>query len=637
MDFFTAQDAARGKTKVLIVYFILAVLGIIAGLYFAYVLIFGIGVNSQSQNPQPLQLWQPDVLGGVAVIVILLVGLSSLFKTMSLRSGGGVVARSLGGVRVDPGTTDASERKLLNVVEEMAIASGVPTPEIYLLPAEQEINAFAAGFSIDDAAVAVTRGCVEQLSRDELQGVVAHEFSHILNGDMRLNIRLMGIIFGILIIAVVGRGIMRSVWFGAGSSRRSNDKNSGGAMAIILFGLAVIAIGYIGVFFGRLIQSAVSRQREFLADASAVQFTRNPDSIAGALKKIGGGGSLIGNPHAEDTAHMFFASALKNHFGGAFATHPPLDERIRAVDPSWDGKFVSSKRNAPPELPPKQDHAQRKSFKGQPADIIGMAGIVGATQLAYAQQARASIEGALGESIHSTLEARAVVFALLLDKTSSIREKQLQFLESDADETLANAVRALAPKIDTLGQDKRLPVLDLALPSLAGLNESQYHDLTRRIDRMVEMDERVTIFEFSLTRIVKRYLGKRFTPKKAEPELTNFRAAAPGFSCLLSAVIYASTNDADVANTRFQEAIKHAPVFNSYAKPVPVTEIDFPTLSKALDDLSRTKFGVRSQVIASCADAAMADGEISVTESEILRAIAASIECPLPPVISNAA
>ncbi|WOO43416.1 M48 family metallopeptidase [Rubellicoccus peritrichatus] len=634
MDFFSAQDAARGKTKVLIIYFVLAVLGIIAGLYLAYVIIFGFGVNSQSQEPQPIEFWQPDVLAAIAGIVVLVVGLSSLSKTLSLRSGGGVVARSVGGVQVEPGTTDASERKLLNVVEEMAIASGVPTPEVYILPGEQGINAFAAGFTIDDAAVAVTRGCVDQLSRDELQGVIAHEFSHILNGDMRLNIRLMGIIFGILIIAVVGRGIMRSVWYGAGSSRR-NDKNGGGAMAIVLFGIAVIAIGYIGVFFGRLIQSAVSRQREFLADASAVQFTRNPDSISGALKKIGGAGSLVENPHAEDTAHMFFASALTNHFGGAFATHPPLEERIRAIDPSWDGKFVSTKRKASTGAPPKQRSSHKKAT--QAADFIQMAGVIGTGQLAYAEQARESIEGALGESIHATLEARAVIFALLLDKDQSMRHQQIQFLEKDAGMELTDAVRALAPKVDTLGQDKRLPTLDLALPSLAGLNESQYRDLIRRIDHMVEMDERVTIFEFSLSRIVKRYLGRRFSNEKREPELTALKPIAPKFSCLLSAVIYASTNDSGVAHSRFEQAIKHAPVFQQYAAQlVPVSKIDFPTLSQALDDLSRTRFGVRSQVIAACADAAIADGEISVTESEMLRAIAASIECPLPPVIAHA-
>src|ERR1051325_10285133 len=324
MDFFERQDKARKNTKVLVVYFVLAVACIIAAVYLACLLILGGAAAHHHGRAAEFALWNSDVffyssMGTLAVIVF-----GSLYQISALSGGGSVVAESLGGRPVEPGTTDAQERRLLNVVEEMSIASGVPMPKVYVLDEERGINAFAAGHSTSDAVVAVTRGTLQTLNRDELQGVIGHEFSHILNGDMRLNLRLMGIIFGILCLATIGRILLRT------RGRRN---------PLPLLGLALLAIGGIGVFFGRLIQAAVSRQREFLADASSVQFTRNPAGLSGALQKIGGVGSQIESDRAADACHMFFGNALGSSFLGMFATHPPLEERIRAIDPTWDGKF----------------------------------------------------------------------------------------------------------------------------------------------------------------------------------------------------------------------------------------------------------------------------------------------------------
>ena len=312
MDFFQAQENARKKTGRLVLLYIAAVAGIIAVIY--AVLALGLGYVTDANNA-PVRphaddpaatLWQPELLLGTAAAVIAIIGLGSLFKTMTLRSGGGAVALSLGGQLVAPNTTDPQRRRLLNIIEEMSIAAGIRMPAVYVLP-EAGINAFAAGYSPDDAAVAVSQGALDTLTRDELQGVIAHEFSHILNGDMRLNIKLIGLLFGILMLTLVGRVILR-VGFASGGGRSRGGKNSGGsALAFAILGLVMILVGYIGVFFGQLIQAAVSRQREYLADASAVQFTRNPDGIAGALKKIALAetGSLITNPHATTTSHLF--------------------------------------------------------------------------------------------------------------------------------------------------------------------------------------------------------------------------------------------------------------------------------------------------------------------------------------------
>src|SRR5688572_11137688 len=324
MDFFQAQDAARTRTHTLVLLLLAAVIAIIAAVYVVVHLAFlppGSPVNTK---------FLLMVAGGTTTLV----ALGSITRTMQLRQGGSRVAELLGGRRVDSNTADELERRYVNVVEEMALASGTPVPAMYVLPREAGINAFAAGYALDDAAVAVTRGTLESLDRDELQGVIAHEFSHILNGDMRLNIRLMGLLYGILLLAVVGRGLLH----GAG---RGRSRKGGGQIAIV--GLGLVAVGYIGVFFGKLIQAAVSRQREYFADAAAVQFTRNPGGIAGALKKIGATlGSRIVNHHAQEVSHLFFATGLKQSAISLFATHPPLADRIQRIDAAFHDELAAA-------------------------------------------------------------------------------------------------------------------------------------------------------------------------------------------------------------------------------------------------------------------------------------------------------
>jgi Zn-dependent protease with chaperone function len=335
MDFFERQHDARRKTKLLVSLFIAAVAGILAVLYTVAVLVMG--------GPP----WQPDLALIVGGAVIAVVGGGSIFKTMQLSQGGSAVASMLGGTQVDPHTSDPKLRQLLNIVEEMSIASGVPVPDVYVLMDDPSINAFAAGFTTGSAVVGVTRGTMERLTRDELQGVIAHEFSHILNGDMRLNIRLMGILFGILCLTLLGQILFRMSIY---TRPRNNDKNGAAlVVALIAAGLSLIIVGWIGVFFARLIKAAVSRQREFLADSAAVQFTRNPEGIAGALHKISQGSSIITSAHAEEASHMFFGNGIRESWFSLLSTHPPIPERIRAIAPNFDPSNV--KKIRPPERP----------------------------------------------------------------------------------------------------------------------------------------------------------------------------------------------------------------------------------------------------------------------------------------------
>ncbi|MEE8349902.1 MAG: M48 family metallopeptidase, partial [Acidobacteriota bacterium] len=446
MDFFEYQDQARRTTRRLVVYFLLAVVVIILAVYLAILLISFYSLRSASLVE--FQWWNPLVFKWAVPITLAVIVIGSIYKTAMLSEGGEVVARWLGGRPLNPNTPNPEERRLLNVVEEMAIASGTPVPSVFVLDQEEGINAFAAGFTPGDAVIGVTRGTMTRLSRDELQGVIAHEFSHILNGDMLLNLRLIGVLNGILVIALIGYAIMR------GSGRNSGSKKEGGG-AIVIFGLALLVIGYVGVFFGRLIKSAVSRQREFLADASAVQFTRNPDGLAEALKKIGGlaHGSGIQNPRAEEISHLFFANGLGpaklqpssgkpavrrrsapvSSAFGFMATHPSLPDRILRIDPSFKGIFPVV------DLTPMEIPAETSAGAAAPASATASApaaaaatggisvlpekltqlvGTLDQAHLTYAAALLSTLPSQLRGQVHEPSNARSVVLALILSSDS---------------------------------------------------------------------------------------------------------------------------------------------------------------------------------------------------------------------------
>ncbi|MBE2214883.1 MAG: M48 family metallopeptidase, partial [Opitutaceae bacterium] len=514
MDFFQAQDRARGRTSLLVAYFAAAVVGIIAVLYVVAFFVFHEAV-SDLEGPEfyteRWQFWDPKIFGAVALGTVAVIGLGSLFKTLALRAGGGAVAESLGGTRIAPHTTDLRERRLVNVVEEMAIASGVRVPAIYVLPDEQGINAFAAGWTPDDAAVAVTRGALETLSRDELQGVIAHEFSHILNGDMRLNIRLIGLLFGIMLLVVIGRSMLRSMRFAG----RSSGKGKGGHAGILLLGLAIMLVGLIGVFFGRLIQAAVSRQREFLADASAVQFTRNPAGITGALKKIGGSafGSRLGSAHATESSHLFFANALVVAGAGPWATHPPLLARIRAIEPTFDGRFPAVQAGAAVDSEHRTTSAPARPTAAQPPPLRPeqfVAALVAGAEAAptRAQGVLAAIPDVLRAAAHGPESAPALLLGLLahaLDEATAARERRILEQALGA----AGMIQALqfARSTASLGDETRLALVDLTLPAIRQLAPATVSALLAVIDEMIGADYRTSPFEFALARIIRRALA----------------------------------------------------------------------------------------------------------------------------------
>lgn len=649
MNFFEHQDQARRNTRRLVALFALAVVAIVVAVYLAVLLIL-FGTELRTVTGQ-LDLWAPRLLLPVTAATLLVIGAGSGYKTLQLSDGGSAVGRLLGGRPLDPNSRDLEERRILNVVEEMAIASGTPVPDVYLLDRERSINAFAAGRSRDDAVIGITRGTARLLSRDELQGVVAHEFSHVLNGDMRLNLRLMGVLHGILVISMIGYFIMRG---GGGSSTRRRGKGGGGA--IVMLGLAFYVIGWIGVFFGRLIKAGVSRQREFLADAAAVQFTRNPSGISGALQKIGGfgPGSRIQSRRAEEASHLFFADGLKKHLLGMTATHPPLTERIRRIDPSFDGEFPEvewpeekveapatpeERRRVVPDVVGGAILAGAGAGAGAGAvaagEVVDAVGTLDTDRIAYAAALLDELPPQLREAAREPASARALVLALLLDPERAIRVRQLEELRGAADPAAAEEAQGLAARLAVLPPEVRIPVLDLALPALRRMSPEQYRSFRASVDALARADGRISLFEYALHRMLLRHLDPHFgDAKKPVVQYYGLQRLTEEASCLLSLLVRAGHGgDEEEAARAFAAASAELSEAGAEVSLQPRESCDLKSFDRALDELSLAAPRLKKRVLQAAVAAVAHDREVTVQEGELLRAVADGLDCPVPPFL----
>jgi Zn-dependent protease with chaperone function len=640
MDFFEAQELARRRTRWMVLLFGMAVLSIAGALYGVLVYVMESGLlAAKDAAPAPMVLWQPDLFFYTLAGVVVLVTCCSLFKVAQLRSGGGAVARSMGGREVEQTTKAADERMLMNIVEEMSIASGVPMPEVYILP-EEGINAFAAGFTPSDAVVAVTRGCIRTLNRDELQGVVAHEFSHILNGDMRMNIRLMGVLFGILAIAVIGQLAFRSTAEASFWGGRRRSKEGGGAMLVIMaLGLAVMAIGYIGVFFGRMIQSAVSRQREYLADAAAVQFTRNPDGIAGALKKIGGAPlhGTVNNAHSQEAAHFFFANALKSKGGSLFATHPPLDQRIAAIEPNWDGKFVSGARKSSRRSAVAQS-SKPKAAAAKPHDFINAIGQVSAAAILSAQEIHRQIGNDLDRLHQSNDSARGVLVGLQISASDAADDAaQLQLVKGRIDGAVYRELEAWLPRLRALDLNQRFALFDAALPMAAGRDLDTLAQLSQLIYDLAHSDGEIELEEFALMRAVAGYLEDRRNPSRKVAALSPAKMEMP-LCVLLSAITYTAAVEPAERDAAFKAGAKKC---NRYMLKEPIllpeASITFDALEAALDLFVNLPLPQKKVIFEGALAVVLADEKVAQEELSLIRVIATSLGLPMPPLVSEVA
>jgi Zn-dependent protease with chaperone function/histone H3/H4 len=639
-DFFQRQDAARRNTTRLVVLFFLAVIAIMASIHLVLALVFGYLAADAGAALDWRLFASPAILALSMIGTLVVVGGGSAFKIAQLAGGGHVVAEQVGGRLINPDTTDPLEQPLLNVVEEMAIASGTPVPAVYLLDNEPGINAFAAGFTPSDAVIGVTRGAVQHLTRDELQGVVAHEFSHILNGDMRLNIRLIGFLHGILIIGMLGYFILRAAAF-SGRGHRRSSRQQGNPLPFIALGAGLAAIGFVGTFFGNMIKAAVSRQREFLADASAVQYTRLPEGIAGALKKIGAAatGSRIANPNAPEASHMFFGRATSG-LSGMFSTHPPIEERIRRIEPHWDGTFPALEPRA--EEPERQAAAAAASLAGaDPGRVAAMAqmssgldqiGQPRAEHIRYARELIRSLPEPLARAAHEAYGARAVVYALLADRDAGVRQQQLRHLSAAADPHVFEETLRLLPHATSLDTRMRLPLIEMTLPALRSLTPEQYTRFRQNVGELVRADRAVDLFEWSLHRILVHDMDAQHERPPTQPvRHRSVESVREACDVLLSALAHAGHRDPGAAQQGFERA-RHR--LGLPQAPVHAPADGSEALDRALASLEEASPELKRQVIEAAAACVTADGRVTVTEAEMLRAISASLGCPMPPLVA---
>ena len=643
MNFFESQDRVRRNTFQLVFLFVLAVITLIIMTNLLFMAVFGYINSEQMQDGgsffQKMD-WQTFAAVSAGFGVVVLVG--SLYKIMALSAGGKTVAEALGGKLIPQNTDDLKQRKLLNVVEEMAIASGVPVPEIYVLEEESGINAFAAGFTPGDAAIAITRGTLELLEREELQGVIAHEFSHILNGDMRLNIRMMGVLFGIMVLGIIGRIVLRGGYHSSIVSSRRRSASSG----IMLVGLGLVILGWIGLFFARIIKAAVSRQREFLADASAVQFTRQTDGIANALKKIGGYShrSYIESADPEEVSHMLFAGGIAN-LTSIFATHPPLTERIQALDPSFrenDYPDVDAIRQSSTKEPEQTagfagSEPARAASQDSSAVTGNIAAAIGRPQpqhVEYARRLRSSIPQPLYDAAHAPQEAFLLTFALVMDNRHA--DKQLHIIEKQLGADRAMRVREYFNEICKLGPAYRFPLLEIAFPMLKQRPKSELQYLLELVGRLIEIDGQVDLGEFCFYRVLASHLSQAADPVADKSGNRVPRKKARNAAIDVIRIVADQGNEgAEAREHAYQAGISPFGKWASERNGRFDDEQTAAVLGRRLDILRQMNSAGRKSLLQAVSNTITHDGKLTLTEAELLRAICASLDCPLPPILFN--
>jgi Zn-dependent protease with chaperone function len=585
--FFEHQAAARRNTRVMVVLFVVAVIAVVLAVD-AVIAVTWLWAHDGQRAPAGVY-----ALGGLATAALILA--VSGVNVVRLASGGAAVAKMAGARPVAPDTTDALERRLRNVVEEMAIAAGVRVPAVYVMDQERGINAFAAGWNTSGAVVAVTRGTLETLTRDELQGVIAHEFSHILHSDMRLNISMMGVLAGIVFIGSIGEFLMRG-------TRGSRD-----AKGLFFAGLAVFVIGYVGLFFARLIKSAVARQREFLADASSVQFTRNPDGIAGALDQIrsSAAGTLIANRYAEEMSHMFFAQSVKLWFGGLFATHPPIEERIQRVQPAFEpSTYRATRETVLPKLQGRRSGDLTAHWGRTPAESAALVGTLDADKIDYAARILNTLPVELRSALREPEAARAIMLALLLAEPEPALKLQMAAITA---RPLAHRALGLMAHTHRLGAAFRLPVLDLALATVKNMSTEAKSELLGAMESAVNADRRLSLDEFVVLTLVRDQLAP---PARIAEDRTLAALAA------------------EAATVR--SLLAH---FGGREKPP--ADLTLETARNALEALRRLAPREKELLMQQLFAVVIQDRTIRVAEAELMRVVGAVLDCPLPPLLDS--
>lgn len=646
MNFFTAQDSARRRTGILAGLFLLAIfslLGLTNFLFYEFLFASRTGAPAVSITDFR-QVFDPSISIMISAAILLFIVLGSAYKLVQLSAGGKAIAESLGGIHIPRSSQDPLQRRILNIVEEMAIASGTPVPQVYVLN-ETGINAFAAGWKTTSVVIGITQGALETLSREELQGVIAHEFSHIFNGDMRLNLRLVAVLHGILLLGLLGGMIVRSLRY---SGRSRNSKNAQALLAVFAAGSALLIIGYSGSFFGGWIKALISRQREFLADASAVQFTRSPDGIANALKKIGGSvqGSTMLAASADEYSHAFFARGNTNISLLNFSTHPPLKQRILRLQPDWSGRFIFPEKkseHSDSDVNAEKSRSSKEKIVMETAAAVTAAGSVDAAVNAINSigeigkqqvETATAIQQALPDYIRQQAEnpygAQLLILVILLDKNTQIRAKQYSLIEKKYGLSHRNNAEKLYTEVIELAHNQILPLIDLSMPTLREMTPQQYAIFRKAVQAFILADNKIDIKEWVIQRLVLQHLDDSYHLRR-KPIAKYFVLGSAKPACemalsLLAHIEHSSTEKALVAFNAGKKAIG-AGALTMLEK----SDISLKKLDRAMDDLVLLKYPLKQRFLKAAAACIAEDNKVTVRGYELLRAFASCMDCPMPP------
>ena len=643
MNFFAQQDVARRNSRLLTLMFLAAVfvLVLLTNALVAAFLYFGQDYNIYSGSREGfhgfISYFTWARFGSLALGITATVAMVVLVKWIQLSTGGRSVAEGMGGSRILPQTQDKAERRCLNVVEEMSLAANMPVPAVYVMNDERGINAFAAGITPADAIVAVTRGTIEHLTRQELQGVIAHEFSHILNGDMRLNIRLAAMLKGITFIGDVGYFLLRS----SNRTRTGASAKRGEGGALSLLGLALWVLGWLGGLAAGFIKAAISRQKEFLADACAVQYTRDPDGIGDALKVIGGyiPGTLVHAARAAEMSHIFFGQ-IEHKLWQVFATHPPLAQRIRRIDTDWDGDFIDRKV---------QHYREQPSRPGAAEVGIGRAALVAAamaaatadhapeqqqdadfgpspSELEAETAQRHSLPVAFVNHSHDPLGASALVMALVISAEEDIAQRQLAIIGENRVTGLEELVNTVAPGVRELHLIHRLPLLELCLPALKSMSLKQYRVFKNTLLQLIHADARTDLYEWCLFQLVRHYMDPEFIQvKPSRARYRKLEKVADHLQVTLSVLAHEGSGDAGAAFRLGADELGMTGL-----ALMPLAQCGVAAFSKSVHALADCYPLLKPRVLKAMALAASEDGKICERERELVASMAAVMDCPLP-------
>jgi Zn-dependent protease with chaperone function len=590
MNFFEQQDRSRQATKILIGLFIAAVVFTGICVYFAVMLTIGVKMNAGKN----FNLWDIRIFCSTIILTGLIMGGVSWSKINQLQAGGAIIAADLGGTRVFPEIATSEEQQLLNIIEEMAIAATMAIPPVYILQNELGINSFAAGFTINNAVIGVTRGCLDRLNRDELQGVIAHEFSHILNGDMAMNIRLTGMLQGILSLQLVGRIL------GCVASGSNNPIQSLASFLQI--------IGCSGFVSGRLIQSAICQQRELLADASAVQFTRNADAIASAMAKIDDFGSFLSSPYAETNNHMFFAPAIDFKFrflDSMFSAHPPFAQRTQIVQGT--GKKLGTKI----------------VVNGQTVPTFNP--IISQTKIDDSNldvdTATVQIDTATPIGEYGTL---AYLYALLLDQDRTAA--QLTYLAQLEEPAVIEQIEQMKSVVEVIPPHQRLTNLDRQVTKIRDTVHAP-----RLLKCAYGMVDLLPADNWQTT-LVYLVLNHRLAPTNGTSAeiYQSIEDVWPEMLNILGTLARLTNTKPQDIEYSFEASLMRLPASHSRSAKLPAA-ITWRELQTDLAKIAVSTPKIKQALIAACLEILNQQRYLPVDGADLMRSIAILLDCPIPP------